>query len=174
MDTMKDDNLTLLAHTTRSPRGRYSKENTWPLLARRLRAQMSRERWRWLRRAAASVAVVLVFVLGWAMYATLTRPTIEKADAPLEAPIPEERHLREAMTFSQVPLQQIVEELNQTFASDISIADEELKDLHITATFRADETLDGILDLLQRVANLKIERQESHIIIKKGGAADEG
>ena len=82
--------------------------------------------------------------------------------------------LREAMTFQQVPLQQIVEELNQTFASDIRIADEELKDYHITATFSVDETLDTILDLLQRVANLQIVRQGQTILIKKGGADDEG
>ena len=83
-------------------------------------------------------------------------------------------HLRGAMTFQQVPLQQIVEELNQAFASDIRIADEELKDYHITATFSGDESLDTILDLLKRVANLQIVHQGQTILIKKGGATDEG
>ena len=76
--------------------------------------------------------------------------------------------------LQQVPLQQIVDELNQTFASDIRIADEALKDYRITATFEGEETLDTILDLLQRVASLQIEHQGQTIIIKKGGAADEG
>lgn len=174
METMYDDNLTLLARSTRSPQGRYAKECTWPLLERRLRAQVSRERWGWLRRAAASVAVILMVVLGWAMYTTLIRPAVLKKEVPMEVTAPQTQGLRSTMTFQQVPLQQIVDELNQTFASDIRIADEALRDLHITATFQADETLESILAVLQRVADLQIEHQGQTIIIKKGGAADEG
>ena len=176
MDTMNENVLELLVRSTRSPRGKYSKESTWPLLERRLREQASWLHWRWLQRAAASVAVILMFVLGWAMYGTLIKPILEKSSTPAEAiPVQESQmHLRGAMTFQQVPLQQIVEELNQAFASDIRIADEELKDYHITATFSGDESLDTILDLLKRVANLQIVHQGQTILIKKGGATDEG
>lgn len=174
METVNEALWVQLAQSTRSPRGKYSKESTWPLLERRLREQDSRLRWRWLGRAAASVAVILMFVVGWAMYGTFIKPILERSSAPVEDVQESQMHLREAMTFQQVPLQQIVEELNQTFASDIRIADEELKDYHITATFSVDETLDTILDLLQRVANLQIVRQGPTIIIKKGGAEDEG
>ncbi|MBQ6038238.1 MAG: DUF4974 domain-containing protein [Bacteroidaceae bacterium] len=176
METVNDAFWVQLAQSTRSPRGKYSKESTWPLLERRLREQDSRLRWRWLGRAAASVAVILMFVVGWAMYGTFIKPIFDKSSAPVEGtPVQESQmHLRGAMTFQQVPLQQIVEELNQSFASDIRIADEELKDYHITATFSGDETLDTILDLLQRVANLQIVRQGPTILIKKGGAEDEG
>ncbi len=174
METVNEALWVQLAQSTRSPRGKYSKESTWPLLERRLREQDSQLRWRWLGRAAASVAVILMFVVGWAMYGTFIKPILERSSAPVEDVQESQMRLREAMTFQQVPLQQIVEELNQTFASDIRIADEELKDYHITATFSVDETLDTILDLLQRVANLQIVRQGQTILIKKGGADDEG
>lgn len=174
METMNEEILVLLARSTRSPRGKYTKENTWPLLERRLREQTSRLRWRWLQRAAASVAVILMFVVGWAMYTTLIKPALIKPAASTEETPVQQLQIREAMTFQQVPLQQIVDELNQTFASDIRIADEALKDYRITATFEGEETLDTILDLLQRVASLQIEHQGQTIIIKKGGAADEG
>lgn len=174
METMNEEILVLLARSTRSPRGKYTKENTWPLLERRLREQTSRLRWRWLQRAAASVAVILMFVVGWAMYTTLIKPALIKPAASMEETPASQMQVRGAMTFQQVPLQQIVEELNQTFASDVRIADEELKDYRITATFSGDETLDTILDILQRVANLQIVHQGPTIIIKKGGVEDEG
>lgn len=174
METMNEEILVLLARSTRSPHGKYTKENTWPLLERRLREQTSRLRWRWLQRAAASVAVILMFVVGWAMYTTLIKPALIKPAASTEETPVQQLQIRGAMTFQQVPLQQIVDELNQTFASDIRIADEALKDYRITATFEGEETLDTILDLLQRVASLQIEHQGQTIIIKKGGAADEG
>ena len=163
METVNEALWVQLAQSTRSPRGKYSKESTWPLLERRLREQASQLRWRWLGRA-----------VGWAMYGTFIKPILERSSAPVEDVQESQMRLREAMTFQQVPLQQIVEELNQSFASDIRIADEELKDYHITATFSGDETLDTILDLLQRVANLQIVRQGQTILIKKGGAEDEG
>ena len=174
METVNEALWVQLAQSTRSPRGKYSKESTWPLLERRLREQTSRLRWRWLGRAAASVAVILMFVVGWAMYTTLIKPALIKPAATMEETPAPQMQVRGAMTFQQVPLQQIVEELNQTFASDVRIADEELKDYRITATFSGDETLDTILDILQRVANLQIVHQGPTIIIKKGGVEDEG
>ena len=174
METVNEALWVQLAQSTRSPRGKYSKESTWPLLERRLREQTSRLHWRWLGRAAASVAVILMFVVGWAMYTTLIKPALIKPAASMEETPATQMQVRGAMTFQQVPLQQIVEELNQTFASDVRIADEELKDYRITATFSGDETLDTILDILQRVANLQIVHQGPTIIIKKGGVEDEG
>lgn len=108
------------------------------------------------------------------MYTTLIKPALIKPAASTEETPVQQLQIRGAMTFQQVPLQQIVDELNQTFASDIRIADEALKDYRITATFEGEETLDTILDLLQRVASLQIEHQGQTIIIKKGGAEDEG
>lgn len=108
------------------------------------------------------------------MYTTLIKPALIKPAATMEETPAPQMQVRGAMTFQQVPLQQIVEELNQTFASDVRIADEELKDYRITATFSGDETLETILDILQRVANLQIVHQGPTIIIKKGGVEDEG
>ena len=66
-----DNLLERLIASTRSPRGRYSKEQTWPLLQNRLRGQrLRRTGWRSLARAAA---VALLCLIGWQIY-EMTRP----------------------------------------------------------------------------------------------------
>ncbi len=66
-----DTLLERLVASTRSPRGRYSKEHTWPLLQARLRKQrLLRTWWRSMARAAA---VALLCLAGWQIY-EMTRP----------------------------------------------------------------------------------------------------
>ena len=171
MDRQNEELLDCLARSTRSPWGDYTSDHTWPLLEARLRSCRPRPLHRWLRRAAACAAVVLTFVLGWAMYSTVISPFLRDA-APVEAPASREP-IREALVFNQEPLRQIVVVLRQTFGADIIIADESLKDYRITATFGADESLDGILDVLRRAAGLQVERRGGRIIIRRGGADED-
>ncbi|WP_300813999.1 FecR domain-containing protein [uncultured Bacteroides sp.] len=65
-----DNLLDRLARSTRSPRGRYSAENSWKILEERvfLKAHRRRRLYRWLGGAAAAV---LLFVAGWTAYEAL-------------------------------------------------------------------------------------------------------
>lgn len=64
-----DNLLDRLARSTRSPRGRYSAENSWKILEERVFLKAHRRRlYRWLGGAAAAV---LLFVAGWTAYEAL-------------------------------------------------------------------------------------------------------
>ena len=64
--------LDRLIASTRSPRGRYSAQNTWPLLRRRLHASYLRRRRRtlWLRTAGAAACLAIVLLGGWMAWQT--------------------------------------------------------------------------------------------------------
>ena len=70
MNNPFDNLLDRLARSTRSPRGRYSAENSWKILEERvfLKAHRRRRLYRWLGGAAAAV---LLFVAGWTAYEAL-------------------------------------------------------------------------------------------------------
>lgn len=68
-----DKVLNKLVASTRSPRGRFTAENSWRLLESRLLKRRSMKRF-WMRTASAA-AVVLLCVTSWAAYQFLLRST---------------------------------------------------------------------------------------------------
>ncbi len=64
--------LDRLIASTRSPRGRYSAQNTWPLLRQRLHASYLRRRRRtlWLCTAGAAACLAIVLLGGWMAWQT--------------------------------------------------------------------------------------------------------
>lgn len=68
-----DKVLNKLVASTRSPRGRFTAENSWRLLESRLLKRRSMKRF-WMRTASAA-AVVLLCVTSWAALSVLIRST---------------------------------------------------------------------------------------------------
>ena len=68
-----DKVLNKLVASTRSPRGRFTAENSWRLLESRLLKRRSMKRF-WMRTASAA-AVVLLCVTSWAAYQFLCTTT---------------------------------------------------------------------------------------------------
>lgn len=63
--------LDRLVTSTRSPRGRYSAQSTWPLLQQRLRAFNRRRRYiLWLRTTGVAACLVLALLGGWMAWQT--------------------------------------------------------------------------------------------------------
>ena len=67
---------------------------------------------------------------------------------------------------SSTPLPELVHALNQTFNSNIEIADSATARLKISATFNK-ENLQDILEILSETLQLKINREENKIILKE-------
>ena len=132
-----DKVLNKLVASTRSPRGRFTAENSWRLLESRLLKRRSMKRF-WMRTASAA-AVVLLCVTSWAIHSVLT--------------------------FDQQPLQEIVRQLSETFRTDIRIEGDSLKNYHMTATFREGESLTEILDLLKDAGNFTYKKENNTIIL---------
>lgn len=63
------------------------------------------------------------------------------------------------------PLWRLVDVLNQAYNVDIVIADNKLKDLPLTTTFR-NEPLDNILLVIRETFNITIEKKNGQIILK--------
>ena len=145
-----DKVLNKLVASTRSPRGRFTAENSWRLLESRLLKRRSMKRF-WMRTASAA-AVVLLCVTSWAAYQFLYV-------APQREAIPTEAiHTTE-------PLQEIVRQLSETFRTDIRIEGDSLKNYHMTATFREGESLTEILDLLKDAGNFTYKKENNTIIL---------
>ena len=154
-----DKVLNKLVASTRSPRGRFTAENSWRLLESRLLKRRSMKRF-WMRTASAA-AVVLLCVTSWAAYQFL-----------YVAPPPEAIHTTEetqvihsVLTFDQQPLQEIVRQLSETFRTDLRIEGDSLKNYHMTATFREGESLTEILDLLKDAGNFTYKKENNTIIL---------
>ncbi len=69
-------------------------------------------------------------------------------------------------TADNTPLGRIVEKLNEVYRADIVLQDPELNDLRLTTTF-SDSSLDTILQVLTETFDLKIEKKDRRIILKK-------
>ncbi len=67
---------------------------------------------------------------------------------------------------SSTPLPELVHALNQTFNSNIEIADSATAHLQITATFKK-ENVEDILQILSETLQLKINRDKNKIILKE-------
>ena len=148
-----DKVLNKLVASTRSPRGRFTAENSWRLLESRLLKRRSMKRF-WMRTASAA-AVVLLCVTSWAAYQFLyVAPQREAIPTEAIHTTEETQVIHSVLTFDQQPLQEIVRQLSETFRTDIRIEGDSLKNYHMTATFREGESLTEILDLLKDAGNL--------------------
>lgn len=153
-----------LAASTRSPRGRFTAENSWKLLESRLLKRRSMKRF-WMR-AASAAAVVLLCVTSWAAYQFLyVAPQREAIPAETVHAAEETRTIHGALTFDQQPLEEIVRQLSETFRTDIRIEGDSLKNYHMTATFREGESLTEILDLLKDAGNFTYKKENNTIIL---------
>ena len=148
-----DKVLNKLVASTRSPRGRFTAENSWRLLESRLLKRRSMKRF-WMRTASAA-AVVLLCVTSWAAYQFLyVAPQREAIPTEAIHTTEETQVIHSVLTFDQQPLQEIVRQLSETFRTDIRIEGDSLKNYHMTATFREGESLTEILDLLKETTLL--------------------
>ena len=147
-----DKVLNKLVASTRSPRGRFTAENSWRLLESRLLKRRSMKRF-WMRTASAA-AVVLLCVTSWAAIPTEAIHTTEETQV-----------IHSVLTFDQQPLQEIVRQLSETFRTDIRIEGDSLKNYHMTATFREGESLTEILDLLKDAGNFTYKKENNTIIL---------
>ncbi|WP_314970133.1 DUF4974 domain-containing protein [Phocaeicola abscessus] len=163
MEEQFDKILDKLVHSTRSPKGRYTKERTWMLLETRRKANLRVRRLSLIRNVAAA-AICCFCILGWAAYYNgIVVPRNPKA-VKEKTTVPSRE--RKTMRFDQAPLHEIVDNLNETFHVNIHIADEALKNYRVTATFGDDESLENMLYLLQRAVNFSYSRENDLILIK--------
>lgn len=161
-----DKVLNKLAASTRSPRGRFSAANSWKLLEGRLKARKRRRLFR--LRVASSAAVVLLCIASWAAYHALrpepTRPRPTEVHTVTSAPQPQIK----VFNFNQQPLQEIVQQLSETYHTHIVITDDSLRNYCMTGTFDTGESLTEILDLLKGAArNFDYTVTNDTIIITK-------
>ena len=105
-----DKVLNRLVASTRSPRGRFTAENSWRLLESRLLKRRSMKRF-WMRTASAA-AVVLLCVTSWAAYQFLyVAPQREAIPTEAIHTTEETQVIHSVLTFDQQPLQEIVRQL---------------------------------------------------------------
>lgn len=157
--------LEKLISSTRSPRGRFSAESSWKILESRLFARRIRRRF-WLRTASAA-AVVLLCVASWAAYHALSFEPAPPAAIATESRSVAPVRQREAMVFSQQPLEEIVLQLSKTFHKVIRIDNDSLKNYRMTATFGPGEELTEILDLLKEAGSFQYKESNDTIVITK-------
>lgn len=106
-----DKVLNKLVASTRSPRGRFTAENSWRLLESRLLKRRSMKRF-WMRTASAA-AVVLLCVTSWAAYQFLyVAPPREAIPTEAIHTTEETQVIHSVLTFDQQPLQEIVRQLS--------------------------------------------------------------
>lgn len=159
-----DKVLNRLVASTRSPRGRFTAENSWRLLESRLLKRRSMKRF-WMCTASAA-AVVLLCVTSWAAYQFLyVAPPREAIPTEAIHTTEETQVIHSVLTFDQQPLQEIVRQLSETFRTDIRIEGDSLKNYHMTATFREGESLTEILDLLKDAGNFTYKKENNTIIL---------
>lgn len=97
-----DKVLNKLVASTRSPRGRFTAENSWRLLESRLLKRRSMKRF-WMRTASAA-AVVLLCVTSWAAYQFLyVAPPREAIPTEAIHTTEETQVIHSVLTFDQHP-----------------------------------------------------------------------
>lgn len=157
--------LEKLISSTRSPRRRFSAENSWQILESKLFARRIKRRL-WLRTASAA-AIVLLCVASWAAYHALSFKPASPAAIVTESQSAVPVKQREVMVFSQQPLEEIVLQLSKTFHKVIRIENDSLKNYRMTATFGPDEEPAEILDLLKEAGNFQYKESNDTITITK-------
>lgn len=160
-----DKVLDRLVDSTRSPRGRFTAENSWKLLEDRLPKQRGMKRF-WMR-AASAAAVVLLCVTSWAAYQFLhVAPQQEAIPTEAVQATEEIKAIHSVLAFDRQPLQEIVRQLSETFRTEIRIEGDSLKNYRMTATFREGESLTEILDILKDAGGFTYKKENSVIILK--------
>ena len=147
-----DKILNKLVASTRSPRGRFSAENSWKMLERRLFVRRNL-RTLWIR-VASTAAIVLLCVASWAAYQYIYLAPIRQQEAPTATSTTTPSTQRQGpLVFKQQPLQEIARQLSATFNVHICIEGDSLQNYRMTATFQEGENLTEILDLLKEAGN---------------------
>ncbi|HEY1006091.1 MAG TPA: DUF4974 domain-containing protein, partial [Sphingobacteriaceae bacterium] len=70
-------------------------------------------------------------------------------------------------TADNTPLSRMVEVLNDAYRANIVLEDPALGDLRLTTTFSDDSSLDTILGVIAETFELKVERNDGQIILRK-------
>ena len=74
-------------------------------------------------------------------------------------------HSREFVA-NNVPLQRLVVVLNEAYNSHIIIQRKELKNLPLNTTFKTDDSLDDILNVISKTFKITVEKKPNQIILK--------
>lgn len=75
-DANFDKLLEQLIASTRSPRGRFSAQSSWPLLTQRLAGLRRTRKRRWLRSASIAASIVVCLAAGWMAWQSLSQPSL--------------------------------------------------------------------------------------------------
>lgn len=162
---MKEDILTLLAQSTRSPKGRYDAAHTWKKLQERMHPTHTLHNW---YNRAAGIAALLALATGvWAFcffvvpafHASPVEQPAEQAGTPAAEVMPK------PLVFQDLPLQQIAQRLERTYGTPIQVEGEKLKAFRVTATFQSQEKLTDILEILRQTAHCSIKKNGKTIIL---------
>lgn len=160
-----DKVLNKLISSTRSPRGRFTAENSWKRLEIRLRKRHGLRRV--YLRVASAAAVVLICMASWAAYQMFcvapvrqVSPAAKEVEATTKIEV-----LHDTLIFSQQPLQEIALQLSETFHTPIRIESESLRNYRMTATFQDGESLTEILDLLKEAGNFTYNQTNDTITL---------
>lgn len=73
----------------------------------------------------------------------------------------------EGLTFTNIPLEEVLQQLEQKFKTNIHYKSEQIKTISITASFTDQDTLSDILNILCTLNNLQFKRTGSEYIISR-------
>ena len=74
-------------------------------------------------------------------------------------------YITKALICDRTPLHELVDKLNQVYSSNIKIANNQLRDLPITTTFKG-QTLSQVLNIVSQTFKIKVENKGGQILLK--------
>jgi ferric-dicitrate binding protein FerR (iron transport regulator) len=73
---------------------------------------------------------------------------------------------RASMSFENIPVSEVIRQLNKRFSINISTEDTEISNYVLTADF-SDQNLPDIMEMLERSLNISYELGSKNIVLKK-------
>lgn len=160
------DKIEQTSKRTHSPQGEYAAtdENYARLLARLhedrpVRASASL----WTRKWVAAASIAIVCGLGWAAVSHVI--SSEESSEKSARMAQEQAQNLGSMTFVDVPMIDILTEVCQRHSVSLVVEDSIAGEMHVTAEFAADESLDDILEALGMVSGATLDYSNGQIIL---------
>lgn len=176
MKSTIDDHISRIAHRTHTPRGQHAAgPQTYQSLLDRIPAELRpvvgqhhspRSTFpRWCVAACLCLVIGIGLAIAGVWYQHYRQPPITAEDQPVTEQ-PDSRIEPRTLVYQQVPLADIVTELSAVFLKPIQIANPDLADYRITATFSTEESLSEILAILSEIAGFEVRETPERIIIE--------
>lgn len=172
-----DDTLNRLARRTHSPRGQQAaSDQIYQQLLDRIPAeqrpvigQHKRRQHTFFSRWSAAACLLLVVGIGLAIAGVWYHQyyIVPSADNNLPVSGPSEANPEpRILVYQQTPLADIIAQLSESFDTSIQIANPDLRDYCITATFSTDEPLSEILSILAETGNFEVNETPEGFVIE--------